>query len=99
MTVHITEVCVGWPGECSAWGGKFHGCVLPAGHPGRHRCGCGITRSGHRLPTRKRAAKCGEPGGYHAHRRRGEEACQMCKEAHSRYQQTRPGRLRSRGLR
>ncbi len=30
-------------------------------------------------------ARCGTPANYHAHRRRGQDACRACKKAHSRY--------------
>lgn len=39
-----------------------------------------------RLTDGRKLEKCGTPGGYMRHYRRSEEACALCKKAHSAYE-------------
>lgn len=47
-------------------------------------------------PRRRPVAECGTEAGYRGHRRRGEDACRSCREAHTAYvsEQKRRGRER-----
>ena len=49
------DLCIGWPGDCNAWGPNtgMHGCHLTTEHHGDHQCLCGHIAPGYQ--RRKKA--------------------------------------------
>lgn len=42
------SACIGWAGDCDAWGPNagYHGCKFPSGHREKcHQCLCGERRT------------------------------------------------------